>query len=94
MGLTKVLKFSATWCGPCKKYKPIFEKVAKDEKYSNIIFEELDVETCDENLVEKYSIRGVPSTILLDENNEVLKKLIGSVSEQDLVSVLDGEILN
>lgn len=92
MALTKVLKFSATWCGPCKVYKPIFEKTAKDEKYSSITFEALDVETCDEELIGKYGIKSVPTTILLNENDEVLKKIIGSVSEHDLVSVLNDEI--
>lgn len=92
MALTKVLKFSATWCNPCKVYKPIFEKISKNEKYSNITFEALDVESCDEELVQNYEIKSIPTTILIDENNEVLKKIIGSVSEHDLVSVLDEEI--
>ena len=30
----EIIKFSAEWCGPCKAYKNIFDKVVSE--YSNI----------------------------------------------------------
>ena len=54
----KVLKFSASWCGPCRAYKPTFEKVSKMDEFGDIEFEELDVDE-NEDLAVKYGIRGV-----------------------------------
>jgi thioredoxin 1 len=53
--------FSATWCGPCKQFKPIMEELAS-EGY-NIEFIDGD-----ENPREamKYNIRSVPTTIILE----------------------------
>ena len=28
----KVIKFYADWCGPCKSYAPIFDKVINETK--------------------------------------------------------------
>jgi thioredoxin 1 len=53
--------FSATWCGPCKQFKPIMEELAS-EGY-NIEFIDGD-----ENPKEamKYNIRSIPTTIILE----------------------------
>lgn len=53
--------FSATWCGPCKQFKPIMEELAS-EGY-NIEFIDGD-----ENPREamKYNIRSVPTTVILE----------------------------
>ncbi|XP_046285854.1 thioredoxin-like [Marmota monax] len=39
-----VVDFSAMWCGPCKMIKPFFHSLS--EKYSNVLFLEVDVEDC------------------------------------------------
>ena len=53
--------FSATWCGPCKQFKPIMEELAS-EGY-NIEFIDGD-----ENPKEamKSNIRSIPTTIILE----------------------------
>lgn len=65
----KLLVFHTTWCGPSKRLLQDFGKAGL--KYSVI-----DVEK-EKDLGEKYRIRNVPTTILVDEKGEILNKWIG-----------------
>jgi thioredoxin 1 len=80
----KVIKMSASWCGPCRAYKPTFEKVSKMDEFSDIEFQELDVDD-NEELAEEYGVRGVPTTIFLNNKGEVIDRLSGLQTEQALV---------
>jgi thiol-disulfide isomerase/thioredoxin len=40
----KVLKFSATWCAPCRTYASTFKKVSEMEDFKDITFEAIDIE--------------------------------------------------
>ena len=53
--------FSATWCGPCKQFKPIMEEIAGDG-YS---IEFIDVDN-EQNKAEKYGVRSVPTVVIED----------------------------
>ena len=87
----RVLKFSATWCSPCKVYAQTFDKVSKMEEFKDIEFKAIDIENDDEAelLVEKYKIQSVPTTVLLDENDDLIYKLMGNVPQKDLVDVMN-----
>jgi thioredoxin 1 len=41
-----LIKFGASWCGPCKQVKPHLEKIAESE--SNLIIVDIDVEETSE----------------------------------------------
>lgn len=93
--VAKCLKYSAQWCGPCKQLKPVFEKVAKMSEFKDIEFIQCDIESDDEEIldnVEKHQIRSVPTIVLTDENNNVLKKVSGSLPEASLVEFLKTEL--
>lgn len=81
----KVLKFSATWCNPCKAYEPIFEQVSKENP--DIEFKEIDIEQ-NEDLAEEYNIMSVPTTIVL--LNEVpVKRLSGALTKKQLEDLIN-----
>ena len=59
--MTKVIRFTAAWCGPCKAYKPIFESVASSTP--GVIFETVDVDA-DPQTAQAYNVRSVPTTVV------------------------------
>lgn len=91
MAVKKIIDCSASWCGPCKVFAKTFEKVSEMEQYKDIQFESMDIED-DEILVEKYSIRNVPTTLIFDENDNLVYKLSGNVPLKDLTDVIDNAI--
>lgn len=67
----KILKFSADWCMPCK----VLNKKLEDFTDCEVV--KYDVDDVDEELLEKYRIRNIPVTILLDENEEEIQRWVG-----------------
>ena len=65
------------------------------EDYKDIEFKEIDIEKDEDGevLAEKYQVRSVPTTVLLDENDELIYKLMGNVPEKDFINVIN-EALN
>ncbi len=68
--------FSATWCGPCKAFKPVINEIA-GEGYS-IQFIDIDQSSA---LAEQYNVRLVPTTII-EENGVEVDRFIGATSKQ------------
>lgn len=92
--LKQIIKLGAEWCAPCKVFGNTFHKVEKMDDYKNIEFKDVDIENDEEGdeLVAKHNIRSVPTTLLLDENGNVLYKLMGNVSEQDFIELINNTI--
>ena len=89
--IKKVIKFSAGWCMPCRLYKKTFEEVKNSDEFKDIIFEEIDVDEYEE-IAYKYGVRGVPTTIMLDEKDDVLLRLTGNISRSTLEGALKGNV--
>tara|TARA_R110002167_G_scaffold228856_2_gene433889 strand:- start:1221 stop:1484 length:264 start_codon:yes stop_codon:yes gene_type:complete len=81
----EVIKFSAEWCGPCKAYKSIFDTVLLE--YSDIAVIEADVDK-DADIILKYDIVSVPTTIIT-KNNVELGRLKGIINPGELKSFLN-----
>lgn len=67
----KVIKFGADWCMPCKTLNK------KLEDFNDCEVVKYDVDEVEEDLLEKYRIRNIPVTILLDENENELQRWVG-----------------
>ena len=76
LGKKTLLKFSASiYCKPCKE----LDKVILATDLGDIDYQEVDV-TDDLNLAKHWNIRGVPTLLLLDENEEELNRHTGLLS--------------
>ena len=86
----KILKFSATWCAPCKAFEATLNKLNDTDDFKDIEIQSINIEGDDDelDLVEKYQIRSVPTTILLDENGETLYKVSGNIPMKDFASIV------
>ncbi len=74
--------FSATWCGPCKAFKPIMQEVANDG-YS---IEFIDVDQSQETAT-KYGIRSVPTTVI-EENGIEVNRFVGAIPKDQVIAKL------
>lgn len=75
--MKKILKFSATWCGPCKMLAATIKDVDL-----GVPVEDIDA---DEHpyLIKKYAVRGVPTMVLLDGETEVAR-LVGMKTLEEI----------
>jgi thioredoxin-like negative regulator of GroEL len=72
--------FTAEWCTPCKKTKPIVEKMYDENK--DFSLEIIDV---DKNLdyVKQFYVSSVP-TFVLFENEKEIKRTTGAKNEEQM----------
>jgi thioredoxin 1 len=68
--MKKAIRFTATWCGPCKMLAKNLESVKTETP--------IEVIDIDENseLATKFGIRGVPTLVMLQDDVET-KRLVG-----------------
>lgn len=85
----QVLKFGASWCGPCKVLNPIFTAVEEEyaAKGELVEFTKFDIDSEPEASI-KYGIRNVP-TILYVINDEVKEKQVGVVNQDAIRQLIE-----
>ena len=92
-----VVDFWAEWCGPCKSFAPVFEKVA--ENHPEIVFGKIDTEEQTE-LAQAFQIRSIPTLMLFREQIQLLAQpgalsiaqledLVQKASELDMQPIHD-----
>ena len=69
----KYLYFSAPWCGPCRMLGPTMEKVAAE----GIAVEKINIDT-EENLTMEYTVRSVPTIVLVDDSGKEFARTVGA----------------
>lgn len=72
----KIIDFWAEWCGPCKMMNPVLEDIKNE--HPNVIIEKINV---DENpdAAKQYNISSIPTFIVLDDNGNEVKKILGAM---------------
>lgn len=78
----KLLKFSASWCGPCKALSAIMDGMSFPTQVSYI--HTIDVDT-DSELAAHHMIRGVPTVIAMSDSDVEIGRFAGSRSESEIL---------
>ena len=69
--MKKVIRFTASWCQPCKSLASILEEID-----TNIPIEVVDIDVQQDVAIE-YGIRGVPTLVKIDDNGNVAGRMVG-----------------
>jgi thioredoxin 1 len=83
--MVTVKKFSAVWCGPCRQLVPVMNEIKA--QFSNVKFEEIDVDTNPE-LVEQYNVISVP-TVIIEKNGQLFERFTGASSKIAYVNAIN-----
>ena len=59
-----LVDFWADWCGPCKRFAPVYEKAS--EEFSDIVFAKLDTDA-NQALSGQLGIEGIPTLMAFRE---------------------------
>lgn len=86
MAAKKIIKFYATWCGPCKVYSKTWDKVMPDYK-DQVETINIDIDKDISGLAAKYKVESVPTTVLIREDGSEIKKA-GRLGKNELVELI------
>jgi thioredoxin 1 len=90
-----LVDFWAAWCGPCRMFGPVFERVS--ERHPDAVFAKVDTEAQPE-LASAFGISSIPTLMVIREGvvlyaqpgalpETALEDLIGQARELDMAEV-------
>ncbi|MGX7173828.1 thioredoxin [Enterococcus ratti] len=82
-----LIDFWATWCGPCRMQAPILDQLSEEYDEDECKIVKMDV---DENpkTPQQFGIMSIP-TLLLKKDGQVVEKVVGVHSKEQLRQMID-----
>lgn len=81
--MSHVLYFTAEWCNPCQRTRPVAEELKRDGLI-DFIFVDADSEI---ELIKQFEIKSIPTYILLEDGLEV-KRMNGAKTRQEFLDFI------
>lgn len=72
-----IVDFWAPWCGPCRSFAPVYEKVSAD--YDDIVFAKVNTEQ-EQQIAAHFQIRSIP-TLMIFRDQVVIFAQPGALPE-------------
>jgi len=79
-----LIDFWAAWCGPCRAFAPVFERVS--ERHPDAVFAKVDTEA-EPGLAQRYGIKNIPTLVVYRDGIPVFGQP-GALPEPALEDVL------
>ena len=87
--MKKVFYFTADWCNPCQRTKPIAEELKRD---GIIDFQFIDADS-EMELVKRFEIKSIPTYILIESGKEV-KRMNGAKTREQFLEFVNDKNFN
>ncbi|MDE6860098.1 MAG: hypothetical protein K2J65_06775 [Duncaniella sp.] len=87
--LPTIIDFNATWCGPCRRFAPIFEEVAKEYK-GKAIFMSVDVDNSPV-AAQQFEVSAIPQVSILLPDGTYTSS-VGFLEKQQFVDFISTAI--
>jgi len=81
---TVIVDYWAPWCGPCRGFAPVFEKVA--EKNPDVVFAKVNTEE-EQEIAAHFQIRSIP-TLMVFREQVILFQQAGALPGNTLEQVI------
>jgi thioredoxin 1 len=80
-----IFYFTAEWCNPCKKTKPIVEDLNREQTMAKFFIIDVDSEI---EMAQDFEIKSVPTFVVMKDNKEIYR-VTGAQTKQQLEELID-----
>jgi len=78
--MNKLIYISAPWCGPCRQFGPIMDKVS-----SEVPVRKMDADN-DQAALAQYNVRSIPTVIKVDGSGVEISRFTGIKTQQEVIN--------
>jgi thioredoxin 1 len=79
-----ILYFTADWCNPCKKTRPIVEELNREQIMAKFFIIDVDIEL---EMAQDFEVRSIPTFVLIKDNKEI-HRVTGAKTRQQLEELI------